>query len=355
MKALFLAGGKGLRLQPLTNNLPKPMVPIMNKPLIERTMINLKKSGINEIVISSCYQPHFIKNYFGNGEMFGLEIKYVVEDIPLGTGGAIKKAGSEFNESFIVFNSDILSDIDINEMIELHRTSKALATIATTEVEDPSAYGVIEYDENGYALSFVEKPSPENITSKFINAGIYIFEPEVLNEIPVESIVSVERNTFPGLLANGHKIAVYKSKCYWIDIGTVEKYRQAHADILNGKCNLVECKCTGSDTHIGKNVCIHPDCRIKGPVYIGDNVSIAAKTYISNSVIGNNVFVGAKSTIVGSIIWDGVDIGSKENILNSVITEDPHASENIYAMPAASLNLPGSLQAGLTTVNRVSL
>lgn len=333
MKALFLAGGKGLRLQPLTNNLPKPMVPIMNKPLIERTMINLKKYGITEIVISSCYQSNLIKNYFGNGEKFGLKINYIVEDIPLGTGGAIKKAGSKFNEPFVIFNSDILSDINIKEMLNLHRSSKALATIAVTEVEDPSAYGVVEYDKNGYARSFTEKPSPENITSKFINAGIYIFQPEVLSEIPIEGMVSVERQTFPKLLAKGCKISVYKSNCYWIDIGTIEKYMQVHADIMNGKCNLVECKFTSGNIHFGKNVQIHPDCKMDGPVYIGDNVTIAEKTYISNSVIGNNVSIGAASMITGSIVWNGIDIDKKEKLLNTVLTENPVTCNTSYVLP----------------------
>ncbi|MHB8064395.1 MAG: nucleotidyltransferase family protein, partial [Ruminiclostridium sp.] len=153
MKALFLAGGKGIRLQPLTNKLPKPMVPIMNKPLLERTMVHLKKSGISEIVISSCYHSQYIKDYFGNGEHFGLKIQYIVEDIPLGTGGAIKKAGAQFKDTFIVFNADILSDIDIQKMMAYHKNSRALATIAVTEVQDPSAYGVIEYDMKGYAIS----------------------------------------------------------------------------------------------------------------------------------------------------------------------------------------------------------
>ena len=338
MKALFLAGGKGLRLQPLTNNLPKPMVPIMNKPLIERTMFNLKKCGITEIVISSCYKPHYMKNYFGTGEKFGLAIEYVVEDFPLGTGGAIKKAGSKFKEPFVVFNSDILSDINIKEMLDLHKSSKALATIAVTEVENPSAYGVIEYDKNGYALSFTEKPDPENITSRFINAGIYIFQPEVLLEIPGEGMVSVERQTFPMLLAKGCRISVYKSSCYWMDIGTVEKYMQAHADIMKGKCNLVECKFTNKDIHIGENSHIHPDCKMDGPVYMGDDVTIAERTYISNSVIGNNVSIGAASTIIGSIIWNGIDIGSKKNILNTVVTENPefYKAANVLSFPKSS-------------------
>lgn len=325
MKALFLAGGKGVRLQPLTDDMPKPMVPIMNRPLLERTMINLKKSGVTEIVISSCYKANYIKNYFGAGEALGLKINYIVEDFPLGTGGAIKKAGAGFDETFLVFNSDILSDISIPEMIALHKSSNALVTIATTEVENPSAYGVIESDKNGLATSFVEKPAPDAVVSKFINAGIYIFEPEVLNEIPDESIVSVERHTFPLLLEKGGRIAVYKSDCYWMDIGTIGKYVQAHMDVMNGKCDLIESGFSANQVHIGKNVQIHPGSKIKGPVYIGDNVTIADKTYLHESVIGNNASIGTGSTVIGSVIWNGVQVGNNEDVLNTVLTKTPSA------------------------------
>jgi mannose-1-phosphate guanylyltransferase len=140
-----------------------------------------------------------------------------------------------------------------------------------------------------------------------------------------------------------------------MDIGTIEKYMQAHSDILNGKCDIVECRCMGSEIHVGNNVFIHPDCRIIGPVYIGDNVSIAEKTHISNSVIGNNVSVGSASTIAGSIIWDGINISSKENILNSVVTENSVVSKNTFALPAVNLNLPGNLQVDLKVKNRIGV
>lgn len=329
MKALFLAGGKGVRLQPLTDSVPKPMVPIMNKPLLERTMLHLKKNGISEIVISSCYQPHYIEKYFGNGEKFGLKIQYIVEDIPLGTGGAIKKAGAQFRDTFIVFNSDILSDIDIQKMMDYHKSSHALATIAVTEVQDPSAYGVIEHDKDGYAVSFIEKPKPEQISSNFINAGIYIFEPEILNEIPLNCVVSVERETFPGLLAKGHKIAVHKDAGYWIDIGTLEKYIQVHKDIMDGKSKMVDTDFSSSNVSLGKNVKIHPDSKIIGPAFIGDNVIICAKATISNSVIGNNVSIGSGSRVIGSILWNNVFISSEVRLMNTIVTENCVINRNL--------------------------
>ncbi len=329
MKALFLAGGKGLRLQPLTNTIPKPMVPIINRPLLERTMVHLKKRGITEIVISTCYQPDYIKGYFGNGEHLGLSIQYIVEDTPLGTGGAIKKAEPQLDDTFIVFNSDILSDIDIQKMIDLHKSSQAVATIAATEVEDPSAYGVIECDSKGYAVSFIEKPKPEHISSKFINAGIYIFEPEILKEIANNSAVSVERETFPKLLAKAKKIAIFKSNDYWIDIGTVEKYKQVHIDIMNKKCNLVDHFLENENIIIGKNVKIDPTVKIEGPVYIGDNVEISANAVIKNSVIGNDTIIGHGSNVIESILWNNVEIGSNVKLINTIVTSNGLLHENL--------------------------
>jgi mannose-1-phosphate guanylyltransferase len=322
MKALFLAGGKGVRLKPLTDKLPKPMVPIMNKPLLERTLVNLKKNGITEIVISSCYQSNYIEDYFGNGEKLGINIQYIVEDSPRGTGGAIKNTELQFNEPFIVFNSDIVSDINILDLIKFHNAKGALATIAVTEVSDPSMYGVIEYDSNGYAISFIEKPEPEQIFSNFINAGIYIFEPEILNEIPENMVVSMERDIFPQILEKGYKLAIYKDSSYWMDIGTIEKYIQVHKDIMNRKCNMVDCYPTKINIRLGKNVKIHPDSKIMGPAYIGDNVEIGPNAYISHSVIGDNAFIGSNSRIVGSILWNDSKICSDTRIINTIVTSN---------------------------------
>jgi len=320
MKALFLAGGMGTRLKPLTDNLPKPMVPIMNKPLLERTMLNLKKCGITEAVISTCYHPEHIKEYFKKGNNINLKIEYIVEDSPLGTGGAIKKAEEYFNETFIVFNSDILCDIDLSKMIDFHKSKQALATIAVTEVQDPSIYGVIEYDANGYAISFKEKPKAGETSSKSINAGIYIFEPAIFNEIAADRAVSIEREIFPNLLKNDQKIGIYKIGSYWMDIGTIEKYRQAHWDIMKGKCKLVDCDFNSDNISLGENVKIHPNSKIIGPVYIGDNTIIGEKVIINHSVIGNNVSIGAGSKIIGSILWNDVIISNNARLVDTVVT-----------------------------------
>lgn len=345
MKALFLAGGKGIRMQPLTDKLPKPMVPVMNKPLLERTMMSLKKNGITEMVISTCYRPDTIKNYFGDGKLFDLDIQYIVEDTPLGTGGAIKKAGSQFDDTFIVLNSDIVSDIEIQKMIDFHKSKSALATIAVTEVEDPSAYGVIEYDANGYAVSFVEKPEPGQASSNYINAGIYIFETEVLKDIEADCVVSVERDTFPKILAKGNKVGVFKNNGYWIDIGNLEKYKQVHLDILNRKCRLLNYSPENKKIVLGQHVNIHPTARILGSAYIGDNVEIGPKAIIINSVIGNDSSVGYKSRIIESILWNNVRVSSnaqlKKTIIpsNSIIRMGMNYSDTVFAEDIGNLYL----------------
>lgn len=329
MKALFLAGGRGTRLQPLTDNTPKPMVQIMNRPLLERTIIKLRECGITEIVISSCYKSRYIKDYFGDGGQFGIKIEYIVEDLPLGTGGAIKNAESLIDDTFLIFNADILSDIDIIKFVDFHKNSHAVASIAVTEVDNPSAYGAIEFNADGYAVSFIEKPKPEEILSNFINAGIYIFEHEMFKEIPEHSVVSIEKEIFPKVLENGYKLAVYKDSSYWADIGTLEKYMQVHMDIMNGKCKLVDCNNTCDNINIGKGVGIHPRAKLIGPIYIGDSVSIGAKAVIRNSVIGNNVRIGTESRIAGSILWNEINISRKVKLVNSIVVSNSVISRNL--------------------------
>lgn len=320
MKALFLAGGMGTRLKPLTDELPKPMVPMMVKPLLERNMLKLRDFGVDEIVLSTCYKSQKIEQYFGDGRKLGLKIHYICEDIPLGTGGAIKKTQDFFNDTFIIFNADILSDINFMDMIKFHKEKHASVTIAVTKVENPSAYGVIEYDENLYAKSFTEKPKLSQIKSNYINAGIYIFEPNVLKEIPGSRVVSLERETYPLLLKKGYSIAVYKSDAYWKDIGTIEKYIQAHQDILNGTCPFSEFKNTNQGIFIGENTIIDSSCKIIGPVYIGSNTKIGAHCTIGPSaVIGNNCTVGKNNKITSSIIWDDIEL--KNNCVFSGITD----------------------------------
>jgi mannose-1-phosphate guanylyltransferase len=319
MKALFLAGGMGTRLRPLTDELPKPMVPIMNRPLLERSMSNLKKCGIDEIVISTCYKSQYIKDYFGDGSKFGLKIEYVCEDIPLGTGGAIKKTGHLYDDTFLVFNADVLCNMDFMDLVKFHKSMSADVTIAVTKVDNPSAYGVIENDQNGYAVSFVEKPKAGEVKSNFINAGVYVIEPSVLKEIAEDRPVSVEREIFPVLLENGHKIAVYKGCSYWMDIGTPEKYLQTHEDIMSGACQIAGVRFGKQNVFKEGKSLIDTTAIIIGPVYIGDNVKIGAYATVGpNAVIGDNVCIHTGGKVTDSVLWNSVDVGLFARVDGSV-------------------------------------
>lgn len=323
MKALFLAGGMGTRLKPLTDNLPKPLVPVMVKPILERNMLKLKECGVDEIILSTCYKADKIEKYFGDGAKLGLKIKYICEDTPLGTGGAIKNAAEFFDDTFIIFNADIFSDINITEMIKFHKEKSAAVTIAVTKVENPSKYGVIEYDENLYAKSFTEKPELLEIKSDYINAGIYIFEPNVLKEIPEGEVVSIERETFPQLLQKGYPVAVYKSDAYWMDIGDIEKYNKIHQDILNGTCPLPEFMDENQHVFIGENATIHATAKIIPPVYIGENAKIGAYSTIGpNTVIGNGCRVGISNVIIDSIVWDKMSIQNNSTFSSIILSSD---------------------------------
>lgn len=330
MKALFLAGGKGTRLRPLTDHLPKPMVPVMGRPLLERSLEELRECGVSEVVFSTCYRADDIQKYFSANQDGRVTIRYVSEDIPLGTGGAIKNCANYFDGTFLIFNSDIVSNLDLKDLIRFHKAKQADVTIAATRVSNPSSYGVIEYDEFGFATSFTEKPKPGEEKSDFINAGIYVFEPRVLDLIPSNRVVSVEKEIFPALLQNGYKIAVYRGGTYWIDIGTPEKYMRVHSDIFSGLCRVPENNFMSNKVFDQGRVEIHSTAKVIGPVWLGENVRIGANVTIGpNVVVGDGFESGRGCVISDSIVWNDVSVGSGVSISKSVVTAGCHIGSGI--------------------------
>ena len=322
MKALLLAGGKGTRLKPLTNNLPKPMVPILGIPLLKRTIMYLKQFGIDEIILSICYQPTEIFSYFGNGDELGIKISYAIEDIPLGTGGAIKNAEPYIDDTFIVLNSDIVSNLNLSDLLKFHKSKHSIATISLTSVSNPTQYGVVEL-KDGYILSFKEKPNPNEVTSNMINAGLYIFEPEILKHIPNNIVVSIEKDIYPVLINKGFKLSGYHEPFYWMDIGTPEKYMQVHYDILDNKFSLVNqlnIQTLYGNILQSSNIKIRPTAKIVEPVYLGNNVEIGPKALIGPyAIIGDNVKINSSARIVNSIVWNNVTVGKSTVINNTII------------------------------------
>ena len=330
MKAIILVGGEGLRLRPLTCNVPKPMVPIVNKPFLEHMIDNLKRHDIHEIILAICYLSEHIQQHFGDGSDFGVKMTCAFENTPLGTGGAIKNAEAFLDGPFVVCNGDIFTDLDLTAMIKSHREYGAKATIALTPVEDPTAYGVVETDAKNGVKAFVEKPSLDRVTSNLINAGTYVLEPEVLDFIPSGVHHMVERGLFPDMVEQGLPFLGYPSNAYWIDIGRPVDYFQLHHDILMGKAIArFPGKSVADDIWVEENSDIHPSAKIIGPVVIGRECSIEQDVRISGpAVIGDNCIITQRARIDESIIWNDAQIGKDATIVNSIVGKGSFIGDN---------------------------
>ena len=311
MKALILIGGLGTRLRPFTCNTPKPLLPIVNKPFLLYQIELLRKYGIKEVVFCLAYLPRTFENHFGNGSKYGIKIHYVHEKEPLGTGGAIKNARGYIDNTVLILNGDIMMNLDIADMLKCHQKNKSRATIALTRVKDPTAYGLVETTKSGQIERFLEKPGWDEVTCNTINAGIYIFEPGVLDLIPAGINYSVERGLFPGLLAKNERLFGYVSCNYWIDMGTIEKYMQVHFDIMDGRAGVqIAGKKIRKNIWQGANCRMHRESVIEGTVVMGGNVQIEEYAQIHGKVtLGNNVQVGKGAILTDCVIHDDTVIG----------------------------------------------
>lgn len=322
MKAIILVGGQATRLRPLTCNTPKAILPVLNTPFLEYVIRHLSKHRIKDIILAQGYLAQPIEHYLGDGSRLGVKLNYVVEDTPLGTAGAVKNAEKYLDETFLMLNGDIFTDLDITAMIEHHRERKAKATIALTPVDDPTSYGLVETEARGRITQFLEKPSPSQVTTNMINAGTYVLEPDILAQIPPQTKVSIEREVFPLLLEQGKPVYAYPSPAYWIDTGTPEKYLQLHRDLLSGRSSQYTPASTG-EVVIGEHSDIHPTARIKGPVIIGNNCTIGRNTRLTGPVvIGSGGKILEDTVIEESIIWRNVELGQRVNLRNSTIADN---------------------------------
>jgi NDP-sugar pyrophosphorylase family protein len=340
MKAILLAGGKGTRLRPLTIHTPKPIVPIFNRPFLHYQIDLLKQvPEIDEVILSLNYQPRRIEEIFGDGSDVGIRIRYVVEPAPLGTGGAIKYAGDKLTESVVVFNGDVLTQIDLAAVISLHRERKARATIVLTPVENPSAYGLVETDARGNILRFLEKPKPEEITTNRINAGIYILEPETFDRIPSDVAWSVERSYFPSLIERGETFVGYVYEGYWIDIGTPEKYTQVHRDIMDGRYAAGPFREARTDrTWVSPDARIERGATVEGPCFIDEGVVVKDGARIAPySVIGRQTQVEEHAVVDGAVVWANCRIGEHAVVGNTIIGRNCHIGRHATVGPGAVL------------------
>lgn len=321
MKAVILAGGEGTRMRPLTKNLHKAMLPLLNRPIMEFILDYLKGEGITEVIIALSYRPQDVSDYFGDGQKFGLKISYVLETTPLGTSGAVKNASSYLDEQpFCVLNGDIFYRINLRRMLEKHLQNKAVASIALTRVEDPRAYGLVKMDGKGRILEFLEKPSGDGIASGMINAGIYIISPQALNLVPEGKFYMFEKGLFPELIRRGEKMYGFPTSSYWIDVGTPENYLKVHRDLLLSK-ELKRERLVKEAVNWNREACdIHPDAMLTGPVVLAEGCTIGRGSRIQGPAsIGKNCNIGNDTAIENSIIWHGVRIEEGISIKSSII------------------------------------
>lgn len=318
MKAIILVGGEGTRLRPLTYSVVKSMVPVLNRPFLEHVLCNLSKHNIKEIVLAMGYKPDSIYEYFKSGPVHDVRMTYSLEVKPLGTAGAVKLAGNHVHSTIFVLNGDVFTDIDYTDMLRYHKENHAKATIALTHVDDPTKFGVVETDAEGRVQRFIEKPPADQVTSHWINAGVYILEPDVLDYIPNDSFYMFERGVFPELLTKGERVFAYRSDAYWIDMGTPSKYHQLNVDILLGKC--FSSLCNRESLSIGAGSIIDPTCVINGPVMIGTDCHLENNMRINGPVIiGNNCHFKPDSLIENAILWNNITVGSQVSVINSII------------------------------------
>lgn len=314
MKAIIIAGGSGTRLRPLTYNTPKPMVPLFDKPFLQHQLELLRRHGITDVVINLHYLSDSISDHFGDGAALGMKIAYSFEEKPMGTAGAVKLAEKHFDgEPMVIFNGDILTDIDVGELVAFHQTRGAKVTIAMIRVTDPTAYGLIFTDDDNKIARFLEKPSWDEATVDTVNAGIYVIDPSVFRYVPQNEAYSFERGLFPLLLQLGEPVYGFPTDAYWLDIGSPQKYLQAHTDVLMGRVK-VELDATRRDdgVWIGKGVDIDPSAVVRGPCYLGAGVKIRKRARIEEfTVLGPRVTVDDKAIIEHTLIGEDTVVGEE--------------------------------------------
>jgi mannose-1-phosphate guanylyltransferase/phosphomannomutase len=321
VKAVVMAGGQGTRLRPLTIGRPKPMVPVVNQPILAHILDLLKRNGITEVVITLQFLPDIIRDYFGNGEELDMVIHYCTETLPLGTAGSVKNAQKYLDDTFIVISGDALTDFNLPEIIDAHNRNGALATVTLYRVPDPLEYGVTITDAEGRITQFLEKPSWGEVMSDTVNTGMYVLEPEVLDYCEEDKSCDFSQDLFPLLLKKEAPLFGHVSSGYWCDIGDISEYMRASFDLLEGKVNHGEVgKHTRDGIWCGGDVEIAPDAQLYGPIYLGDGVQIKENVVIHGpAVIKNQTIVDNRAHIDRSIIWRNSYIGEAAEVRGATI------------------------------------
>jgi len=334
MQAVILVGGEGTRLRPLTSTVPKPVVPLVDRPFISFMLEWLRRHGIDDVIMSCGFLATSVRNVLGDGSGVGLRLRFVEEPDPRGTAGALKFAEAMLDERFLMLNGDVLTDIDLGAQISQHEETGATATLALVPVADPSAYGLVHLNEDRSVRDFVEKPSPDAIDTNLISAGAYVLEREILELVPPDQNVSIEREVWPRLIGKG--LYGFSAQSYWLDIGTPERYLQGTFDIIEGNVKTAFAERLGSNwlaidphaqvdgrvippTVVERGARIAAGAQVGSLVVLGEDVSVAPDATIERSVVLNGAEIGEGATLRDCIVAAGVSIGARTTVGSGVV------------------------------------
>lgn len=332
MQAVIIAGGAGTRLRPLTYTIPKPMVPLFNKPFLQYQVELLRRHGIKDIIINLHYLAHEINDYFGDGSNLGVRIQYSTEETPLGTAGAVKRAESLFTgEPLLVMNGDILTDLDLGDLMAFHRQKQARATITLIRVSDPTAYGLVILDKEDRVLRFLEKPTWDEAVTDTINAGFYILDPDVFRYVPVGEAYSFERGLFPLLLQLDEPFYGYIMEGYWLDIGSPQKYVQAHHDILTERVKVeLPARRRDGAVWVGEDTDIDPSAELRGPLFLGNQVKVRKKARVMEyAVLGDGVVVDDRSYVERTIVGSQTVIAEDARLVQCLVGRECQIQDHV--------------------------
>jgi mannose-1-phosphate guanylyltransferase / phosphomannomutase len=338
MRAVLMAGGAGTRLRPLTCDLPKPMVPLLNRPIAEHIINLLRRHQIYEIIVTLHYLPDLIRDYFRDGADFGVKISYAVEeDFPLGTAGCVKSIAPLLTETFLVISGDSVTDFDLTAAIAFHRQKQSQATLVLASVPQPGEFGLVITDSQQRITRFLEKPSDSEVFSDTVNTGIYILEPQVLEHLPGQTAADFSTDLFPKLVAAGIPMYGYVGQGYWCDVGNLEVYSQVQYDALDQR---VQIEHSGSEVQpqvwVGCNTTIHPTVEMIPPVLVGDNCRIGPKVRLqSGTVIGDNATIHAHAQLDRAILWNGSIVGEEAELNGCIIGTATHLHQRVQVLEGA--------------------
>ncbi|MGA2520005.1 MAG: NDP-sugar synthase [Acidimicrobiales bacterium] len=353
MKAVVLLGGEGTRLRPLTYTTPKQLLPVAEVPMLERVLAHLRRHGVEEAVLSLGYRPDAFTSAYPDAEAAGVHLEYAVEPEPLDTGGAIGFAARHagIGETFLVVNGDVLTDVDVTALVAFHHSHGAQATLHLTAVEDPSRFGVVPTDDRGRVIEFLEKPEPGTAPTNLINAGMYVLEPGVVDRIPPERRVSVERETFPALVEEGSVYAL-AFEAYWLDTGTPAAYLRANADLVDGTRPGVPApgatRVSPGAWTLGTPVV---EGEVRGPSLVGDGATVAQGASVNASVLGAGSRVGAGALVEGSVLLPGAVVAAGARVEGSILGRRAVVSEGCHLAPVTVVGDDVSVPAGSQLVD----